>query len=112
LVIFQNFDYRPYDTAFLRFSHYLNNLQEFVTEQGGGFLMIGGDISFSQGGYDGTPIDEILPVNLNTAKDTIDTTRLKAVLTNDGLKHPVTAFDDSKQNIAIWKDLRNWTDVM
>lgn len=106
LVIFQNFDYRPYDTAFLRFSHYLNNLQEFVTEQGGGFLMIGGDISFSQGGYDGTPIDEILPVNLNSAKDTIDTTRLKAVLTNDGLKHPVTAFDDNPdRNIAIWKDL-------
>ena len=106
LVIFQNFDYRPYDTSFFRFSHYLNNLQKFVMEQGGGFMMIGGDISFSQGGYDGTPIDEILPVNLNTGKDTIDTTRLKVTMTNDGLKHPVTALDaNTDRNIAIWKDL-------
>lgn len=104
LVIFQNFDYRPYDTSFFRFSHYLNNLQKFVTEQGGGFLMIGGDISFSQGGYDGTPIEEILPINLNTGKDTIDTTRAKAIMTNDGLKHPATALDvNVDRNIAIWE---------
>ncbi|MCF6156396.1 MAG: hypothetical protein E3K36_14405 [Candidatus Brocadia sp.] len=106
LVIFQNFDYRPYDTSFFRFSHYLSNIQKFVTEMGGGFLMIGGDISFSQGGYDGTPIDEILPVNLTMGKDIIDTTRLKATLTNDGLKHPVTAIDaDTDRNIALWKGL-------
>ncbi|MFN3532643.1 MAG: glutamine amidotransferase [Candidatus Brocadia sp.] len=106
LVIFQNFDYRPYDTSFFRFSHYLNNIQKFVTELGGGFLMIGGDISFSQGGYDGTPIDEILPVNLDAKRDTIDTTRLKAILTDDGQKHPVTALDaDTDRNISIWKDL-------
>ncbi len=106
LVIFQNFDYRPYDSSFFRFSHYLKNIQKFVTELGGGFLMIGGDISFSTGGYDGTPIDEILPVNLVAEKDTIDTTRLKAILTTEGLKHPVTALDaDADRNSAIWKDL-------
>ncbi len=106
LVIFQNFDYRPYDASFFRFSHYLGNIQKFVAEQGGGFVMIGGDISFSQGGYDGTPLDEILPINLDMAKDTVDTTRLKAILTNDGYKHPVTALDgNTDRNIAIWKDL-------
>lgn len=106
LVIFQNFDYRPYDTAFFRFSQYLNNLQKFVREQGGGFAMIGGDISFSQGGYDGTAIEDILPVNLYSEKDSIDTSRLKAVITNDGLKHPVTALDNNtERNLAIWKDL-------
>ncbi len=106
LVIFQNFDYRPYDTSFFRFSHYLNNLQKFVEDQGGGFMMIGGDISFSQGGYDGTAIEDILPVNLYTEKDSIDTTRLKAVITNDGMKHPVTILDDNTdRNVAIWKDL-------
>lgn len=106
LVIFQNFDYRPYDTSFFRFSHYLNNLQKFVEVQGGGFMMIGGDISFSQGGYDGTAIEDILPVNLYTEKDSIDTTRLKAVITNDGMKHPVTTLDDNvDRNIAIWKNL-------
>ena len=106
LVIFQNFDYRPYDTSFFRFSHYLNNLQKFVIEQGGGFMMIGGDISFSQGGYDGTAIEDILPVNLYTEKDSINTSRLRAVITNDGMKHPVTTLDDNTdRNITIWKDL-------
>ncbi|WKZ18996.1 MAG: glutamine amidotransferase [Candidatus Jettenia sp. CY-1] len=106
LVIFQNFDYRPYDTSFFRFSHYLNNLQKFVIDQGGGFLMIGGDISFSQGGYDGTAIEEILPIKLNAEKDTIDTSRLKAVLTDDGLKHPITMLDENTdRNVAVWKDL-------
>ncbi|HHT9123514.1 MAG TPA: glutamine amidotransferase [Candidatus Wunengus sp. YC63] len=106
LVIFQNFDYRPYDTSFFRFSHYLNNLQKFVEDQGGGFMMVGGDISFSQGGYDGTAIEDILPVNLYTEKDSIDTTRLKAAITNDGMKHPVTILDDNTdRNVAIWKDL-------
>ncbi len=106
LVIFQNFDYRPYDTSFFRFSHYLNNLQKFVTEQGGGFVMVGGDISFSQGGYDGTAIEEILPVSLITEKDVVDVSRFRAVLTDDGLKHPVTALDgDRERNIAIWKEL-------
>lgn len=106
LIIFQNFDYRPYDTSFFRFSHYLNNIQKYVTEQGGSFLMVGGDISFSQGGYDGTAIEDILPVNLNTEKDTVDASRLKAVITDDGLRHPVTSLDgNAERNSAIWKDL-------
>ncbi|MEK7733577.1 MAG: hypothetical protein AAB318_05155, partial [Planctomycetota bacterium] len=106
LVIFQNFDYRPYDAAFFRFSHYLNNIRKFVTDQGGGFVMIGGDISFSQGGYDGTALEEILPVELNGGKDTIDLSRLKATLTNDGLKHPITFLEgDTDRNAALWNEL-------
>lgn len=106
LVIFQNFDYRPYDTSFFRFSHYLNNIQRFVTEQGGGFMMVGGDISFSQGGYDGTAVEEILPFDLTAEKDTIDISRHKAMLTNDGLKHPVTALDgNTERNTALWREL-------
>jgi len=106
LVIFQNFDYRPYDAAFFRFSHYLNNIRKFVTDQGGGFVMIGGDISFSQGGYDGTALEEILPVELNGGKDTIDLSRLKVTLTNDGLKHPITLLEgDTDRNAALWNEL-------
>jgi len=106
LVIFQNFDYRPYDAGFFRFSHYLNNIKKFVTDQGGGFVMIGGDISFSQGGYDGTALEEILPVELNGGKDSIDASRLKAILTNDGLKHPITFLEgDTDRNAALWNEL-------
>jgi hypothetical protein len=106
LMIFQNFDYRPYDTSFFRFSHYLNNIKKFVTEQGGGFVMVGGDISFSHGGYDGTAIEDILPVNLFAEKESINTSRLKAVLTRDGQKHPVTMLDsNTERNIALWEGL-------
>jgi len=106
LVIFQNFDYRPYDSSFYRFSQYLNNIMEFVTEQGGGFLMVGGDLSFFQGGYDGTAIEQILPVDLSSETDFIDTTQLQAALTEDGLQHPITSLDKNvNRNIEIWEGL-------
>ncbi|MCF6150228.1 MAG: hypothetical protein E3K37_16430 [Candidatus Kuenenia sp.] len=106
LVIFQNFDYRPYDSSIYRFSYYLNNIKTFVKDQGGGFLMIGGDLSFTQGGYDGTAIEEILPVQLRSGTDRTETTRLRAILTKDGLQHPVTALDtNNERNISIWENL-------
>lgn len=40
-------------------------LQKFVSERGGGFLMLGGMESFGEGGYARTPIGEMLPVHLD-----------------------------------------------
>lgn len=40
-----------------------DKIKEFVTA-GGGFIMIGGNKSFGLGGYEGTSIEEILPVEL------------------------------------------------
>src|SRR5262249_5991463 len=37
-------------------------LQKFVSERGGGFLMLGGAESFYQGKYDHTPVGDMLPV--------------------------------------------------
>lgn len=42
-------------------------LQKFVSERGGGFLMLGGAESFQQGGYLRTPIGDMLPVYLDRA---------------------------------------------
>ena len=42
-------------------------IREFVARRGGGLLMLGGQESFRQGGYDRTPIGETLPVDLRTA---------------------------------------------
>ncbi len=39
-------------------------VQRFVTERGGGFLMLGGQESFRDGGYDRTPVGNLLPVYL------------------------------------------------
>ncbi len=43
-------------------------LQKFVSERGGGLLMLGGMESFREGGYYRTPIGEMLPVYLDRAE--------------------------------------------
>ena len=42
-------------------------VERFVSERGGGLLMLGGQGSFRQGGYERTPIGELLPVYLDRA---------------------------------------------
>ncbi len=44
----------------------LRMLAEFVSKRGGGLLMLGGRRSFAEGGWAGTPVAEVLPVELDT----------------------------------------------
>ncbi len=44
-------------------------LRRFVSARGGGLMMLGGQESFSKGGYDQTPIGEMLPVYLHSARN-------------------------------------------
>ena len=43
----------------------LTLLRNFVSQRGGGLLMLGGPDSFASGKYDRTPVGELLPVYLN-----------------------------------------------
>lgn len=43
---------------------FMKSLDFFVREQGGGFMMAGGDRSFGSGGYFQSPIDALLPVSM------------------------------------------------
>jgi uncharacterized membrane protein len=45
-------------------------LQRFVSERGGGFLMLGGMECFQQGKYQRTPVGDMLPVYLDLPDDT------------------------------------------
>ena len=45
-------------------------LQKFVSERGGGFLMLGGTESFQEGKYQRTPIGDMLPVYLDHPEQT------------------------------------------
>lgn len=83
VVIYQNFSYRPY-----RMAHYLGKIRDYV-KKGGSFLMIGGDFSFEDGWYAGTPIAEILPVELGGAM-AWDTAEFRPRLTKQGRRHPIT----------------------
>jgi len=42
----------------------MEKIRSYIHELGGGFIMIGGENSFGAGGYNGTPIEDILPVKL------------------------------------------------
>ena len=45
----------------------LRMLADFVSKRGGGLLMLGGRRSFAEGGWAGTPVGEVLPVDASTA---------------------------------------------
>ncbi|MGB0678741.1 MAG: glutamine amidotransferase [Polyangiales bacterium] len=59
VVVFQNFEHGRYEMA-----PYLDRIRRYVEEDGGSFLMLGGDLSFAQGGYRQTPIARLLPMRL------------------------------------------------
>jgi len=59
-------------------------LQRFVTERGGGLLMLGGMESFREGGYYRTPIGDILPVYLDNAVAPTESVPLRFELSRDG----------------------------
>jgi uncharacterized membrane protein len=107
VVIFQNFNYGPYGVGF-----YLEQVKSYV-EGGGGFVMLGGDLSFSAGEYDNTPVEDVLPISLSEQRfdangdDTLWVPgEFQASLTEKGVRHPITAFaSDAKSNRELWSKL-------
>jgi uncharacterized membrane protein len=69
-------------------------LEKFVSERGGGFLMLGGQESFHRGKYDHTPIGDMLPVYLDRVVEDRVLTELRLSLTREGM-------------LAPWARLRN-----
>ncbi len=63
--------------------------EEFVNKRGGGFLMLGGVNSFNRGGYQGTPIDKMLPVVLPGSDVPYRQVDVTMRVTELGLKHPI-----------------------
>ncbi|MCH8954690.1 VWA domain-containing protein [candidate division KSB1 bacterium] len=73
----------------------LENTLEFVSQRGGGFLMLGGSQTFGQGNYYGTPVEKMLPVELpyrNSAVQQFPGTfrdKFKLLLTPEGYRNPI-----------------------
>ena len=59
-------------------------LQKFVSERGGGFLMLGGMESFQQGQYQRTPIGDMLPVYLDRTDESAPPGPLRFGLAREG----------------------------
>jgi uncharacterized membrane protein len=105
VVIFQNFDYRPYQMA-----RYLPNIRDAVVDNGLGFVMIGGDQSFGGGAYSGTAIEEIVPVTMNGGH--VVTQQVVFELTEAGRRHPITDLSrGTGSNERLWQRLPSWTSI-
>jgi len=103
VVIFQNFDFKPY---FERDPNgLLSNIVRFVRD-GGAFVMVGGDRSFDLGEYADTPIAGILPVRLGVGATAVTDAPFKPSLAEGGHQHPVTRIAGSLEDSALaWSRL-------
>jgi uncharacterized membrane protein len=71
-------------------------LQKFVSERGGGLLMLGGMESFRQGDYQRTPIGDMLPVYLDRGADVRPPESLKLDLSREGWLQPWARLRDNE----------------
>jgi uncharacterized membrane protein len=81
-------------------SSFLTKLQQTQIEQavsgGTGLLMIGGQNTFGPGGYKGTPIEKVLPVQAGEKDAPQEATPFVPRLTSDGATHP------AMESLADW----------
>lgn len=100
LIVFQNFNYGPYNMY-----EYLPYIADFV-RKGGALVMVGGPLSMSAGGYYGTPIADVLPVEIPPGfggEETVDEAKFRPQLTAAGEHHPITRLAlDPGANRSIW----------
>jgi uncharacterized membrane protein len=89
-------------------------LADFVSVRGGGLMMLGGRRSFAEGGWAGTPVAEVLPVDLDAPPGGDDQffRELAVRATRAGATSPVVQLADSEQaSVARWNDLPNLSAV-
>jgi len=106
VVIFQDFHFQPYGI----FGFHLNNLKDYVSRDGGAFLMIGGSNSFNSGNYGRTSVSDILPVELDytpkTLSETISNQKFHSELTDIGKSHPIMRIIPNKdENERHWSEM-------
>lgn len=98
LVIFQDFAFKPYQV-----SYYLPNIRRYV-ENGGAFVMLGGENSFGEGGYHLSELAAILPVEPAGPPPSVEPFRPR--LTADGQRHPVVRLAaGAEENARAWEGL-------
>ncbi|MFP6648436.1 MAG: glutamine amidotransferase [Pirellulaceae bacterium] len=66
----------------------LSLVREFVSHRGGGFLMLGGQESFASGNYDRSPLEELLPVYIDSTNKRGISSRFRMQLTREGWLEP------------------------
>lgn len=86
----------------------LKMIVDFVSQRGGGFLMIGGKNTFSAGRYQNTPIADILPVRLSQegGESSFVLDKLKFSVSDYGKTHPLMKLSpDASASVKKWSEL-------
>jgi uncharacterized membrane protein len=113
------FKYRSLILGSVEASHFshdqLKMMAEFVSERGGGLLLLGGRRSFAEGGYAGTPLEDVMPVRLDASiaiKDPAFRTWLAPSLTPAGRANAATQIASSSTLSEVrWRDMPAVTSV-
>ncbi len=90
------------------FSHdQLQMIADFVSQRGGGLLVTGGRRALAEGGYQGTPLEEVLPVELDDPPASPQlVTDLTPRPTRAGLDHPVLRIEsDAELSAQRWETM-------
>jgi uncharacterized membrane protein len=89
----------------------LTQMAEFVSERGGGLLVLGGR-SFAQRGFIGTPLEDVVPVELNDRRGLLRVSGIRTgahntvALTPEGADHPVMRIGaTTDENYRRWSAL-------
>ncbi len=87
----------------------LRMIADFVSERGGGLLMLGGQRAYAEGGYAGTPVADVLPVVLGEPTGEDDAgffLETDVRPTRAGATHPATQMADTEEaSGARWLEL-------
>jgi uncharacterized membrane protein len=81
----------------------MENIRDYVRDQGGGLIMLGGEESFGLGGYYRTPIEEALPVTMEV-KQKIEIPSLAVVLSIDRSGSMAMTTDEKVTKLDIAKE--------
>jgi uncharacterized membrane protein len=81
-------------------------IQDFVDRRGGGLLFLGGRATLSDGGYQNSPLAELVPTKLPEGKGTFHRDFTGQELTAEGARSLVTRLDDDPQrNAEKWRKM-------
>ena len=86
----------------------LRMLADFVSERGGGLLALGGRRALAEGGFAGTPVSDVLPVELARLPDqnAPHFVEVKAEVTVPGSIHAATQIADAESlSVKRWKTM-------
>ena len=81
-------------------------IRDFVDKRGGGVLFTGGRYALAEGGYQSSPLADLIPTRLPASKGTFHRVQTPVELTQQGAQSVITRLDDDPaRNLARWKTI-------